>query len=897
MDAERAPLTGADLERWAAGSDPATAAVVQVVAGVEPVALSQWEAAGPDDSGFVAWTPPPADPPLGFVPAGTRLAWGWDAEAPARLVAPPLRLAVHGNIIVGEVVPRLLTCPGVGSAVVPVHRPPGALRRREWSWPIRIGVADDELAAAFADHRGDEGVPAELVDVSDVRTDPGAVDLLVLRSTPAQAAAFVLDKRQLANAVLCFDGHGPTWPVMDAHLAMLRAASASVGTLLVPPVPPDELAVRVLRSLRYLSHAHPFDVAVTAAFDRQVVLAGEIDALADTALPTLIGRRTRQLRVDVEALGWAMAEPPEPPEPSEPPPSTLREPASRLREVVERVATPVFAELDLLTTGMFEHESDEGSRVPRLTRAVDRALDEAGATTPRLLQAYVGSPDAIVADNTLRAGTNAVDLFIGPEEAGALLGPAAPNALLGFDDPAINRVRLTVVLAPLVPRGEPVRSELDVPRTGRSANARLLWDVPPKGRVQARIMVLHRNRVIQTALLGGRIGGAARLTERLVLWDRLSQLDDRQPFDRAFVLNHDDAGDAAVVSHCDGTTTIEALAEIDATTERIRKYLLDATQLTSTGKAATEAARKILIDVAVEGNDLYSTLEAHLARFAEARRIQIVTARTGRFLPLEMVYDRPAPDEDAALCANWSAGKPCGPHCFADADDTTVVCPSIFWGMSRVIERHHTSLTDGAATAFLVTATPIRQQRTLDITHAVLAASKKVRPVDVDKTAAALGPGTVRAVSWEEWQAALKAKPADLLVLLPHTDPAVRTLEISGSTLRSGRVEKRHVTGGQPVNPVVVLFGCDTAGSKDDPAGYATRFMAKGAAVVFSTLTMLLGRHAAAMSQRLVTALQDPARAEQPLGELVAAFRREAVRAGLISALAVTAYGDADWKV
>ncbi len=140
--------------------------------------------------------------------------------------------------------------------------------------------------------------------------------------------------------------------------------------------------------------------------------------------------------------------------------------------------------------------------------------------------------------------------------------------------------------------------------------------------------------------------------------------------------------------------------------------------------------------------------------------------------------------------------------------------------------------------------------------------------------------------------------PADLLVLMPHTDPKLSTLEISGVTLRRGRIqEKKHVRGTPDVNPIVLLLGCDTAGSVQDPAGYATIFLKKGAAVVFSTLTMLLAGHAAAMSQSLARMLRDPARDAQTLGELVSGFRRESVRAGMISAIAVTAYGDSDWSV
>lgn len=189
--------------------------------------------------------------------------------------------------------------------------------------------------------------------------------------------------------------------------------------------------------------------------------------------------------------------------------------------------------------------------------------------------------------------------------------------------------------------------------------------------------------------------------------------------------------------------------------------------------------------MAVEGYGLYVTLEDHLAGFSAARRIQVVTARAGRFLPLELVYDRPAPDEDAELCPNWVAGRECGPHCFADEEDSTVVCPAVFWGMSRVIERQHTTLAGREGTAFLVTATPTREQRLLTVTHAVLGASEKVRATDVTRTAKALGEDATRVATWEEWVAALKAAPSDLLVLMPHTDPKVRTMEITGQSLGS----------------------------------------------------------------------------------------------------------------
>jgi hypothetical protein len=69
------------------------------------------------------------------------------------------------------------------------------------------------------------------------------------------------------------------------------------------------------------------------------------------------------------------------------------------------------------------------------------------------------------------------------------------------------------------------------------------------------------------------------------------------------------------------------------------------------------------------------------------------------------------------------------------------------------------------------------------------------------------------------------------------------------------------------------------------------------AACVFSTLTMVLNKHAAALSNLLVGLLREPGRRAVPVGDLTTRFRRTAVREGLLAALAVTAYGDADWTV
>jgi hypothetical protein len=952
------PLTGAQWDEWMA-RDAAPHPSTIVAAGLGPA----WQP-GPD---FVPWHPPsPTDlvPPPAAIAA--HLDSVWSPDAPARFIPPPVRLVVEGDVIVREVVPRLLQCPGVGSVVVPVSRPPGALRRRPWSWPLRIGVADDDLRAALTDGGGI--IPDPLLDVADIRTEPAAVDVLVLRATPAEAAEIVARERPVANVVVCVGDSPEAWPVVDAQLALVRAASAAVLTAIVPNAEPSALAEAVLRFVRFVSHAHPIDVALTSGFERGILLVGEPDALTRVTLPDLLRSRAARTRIDLSGMISASeppAPPPPPPAPSVPPPASIPPPApggrpptgmrppmplpfpepepegwagaspeefpeslpeslpetapeplpeslpESLPEEFPETAPESFPEslsemsgaepladhLEALAEAPFDHESGAASEAVSMIEEIDAIIEPAVAAAPRVLQAYVGAPGAGAPDGMLHPGPTAVDVFVGPAERAALQASIVSDASIGFTDPDVQFARLTVILAPLVPIGEAMRVEIDVPRVGRSPNASFVWNLPDTGFVQARIVVLHRNRVLQTARIRGRVGGEASLTERIVLWEGTAALDDRQPFDRTFVLNHASSRRSRVVSHADGATVIDAMDEIEASADLLRTYLLKATQLTSRGKAADEASRRILIDVAVSGRELHNLLAARLARFDEARRIQIVSARSARFLPLELLYDRPAPDEDAAVCERWLAGDECGDQCFDGPDDTTIVCPSVFWGMSRVIERQYARGDADAADAFRVQVTPTRKRRNLEITRAVLGASNNVRPQDVKALVKALGDVGPLVKTWEQWKSELAATPTDLLILMPHTDPKTHTIEISGAELRKGRVEKPYITGGKEVAPVAVLFGCDTAGSDEDPAGWAGLFLDKGAAVVFSTLTMLLGRHATAMSQQLVEMLRDPERDGRPLGETVAEFRREAVRAGLISALAVTAYGDADWTV
>ena len=887
------PVTGGMLDAWTAGLDPEDAGAALVAAGVSRTELSAGSRRDLRQPSFLTWATEAAirrrrrmASPVLAVPARRGwLRWATDPELSYRWgewegrQRPPLRLAIEGNVIPGEVVPRLLRSPAVASVVLPAERPAGALRRRPWQWPMRLGVGDDQLIAELAALAEDGHlVPRELIEVVDVRVDSLPVGILAVNGPLSEATRRLAEQPQLANAVLCLTQPPPeSWAVVDARLSMLRALTGSTVTGIVGG-PMSGAARGLLLTLRYLGHGHTFDVAVTAAFDRQIILVGELDSLNASSLSQVFRSRAKQYRRDAGAVPR--------PRPTRPE-----------RPGLERLLTPHLSGLEAASVGMFDQERDESSAGVRESRQIEQLLD--ADRTSRVVQATVARPDQLPSsrrDNVIRRGPNQVEVFVGPEQEGALRGAHVTNKQLGFSGSSVTSVRLTAVLVPILPPGDPVRSELEVPRTGNSDPAVLPWFVPGEGtKAQARIVLLHRNRVIQTAVLAGNVDGPpATLSERIVLWEDTTRLDERRPFDRAFVLNHNDGHEDLLASFAgDQYATINAIDEIKTVSGHIRDLLIQAAAL----KPGTNAGlRGYMAELAVEGRWLHKLLKSWLGEIGVPRRIQVVSARPSWMLPLEFLYDRPV-SRTAALCDNWLKNRECGPQCFAGEEDASIVCPTIFWGLSRTIERHYIDPNSTIGDTFWLRSTPTGAESSYLPTRAALAASRKVRVSDVKAVAKRLGNGVSPLKSWDAWTEDLKSAPTNLLVLMPHSDPKKSTLEVAGTTLAKGEIEKWHVTGGQAVMPLVILFGCDTSGFKDDPAGYVPAFVQEHAAIVFSTFTMILGSHAAQMSQRLIEMLMDTTRTRVPLGEALASLRGELARRNLLAGLSLTAYGDSAWKV
>jgi hypothetical protein len=897
---ERRPLSGSAIDAWVVGLSDVEAGLAIVAAGLD---LEQWyemrsalEAELFHDrrselrDRFLTWTAP--DPAALQTRRPLELIGQVGVEVladrrPEFRDLPFIRLAVTGDVVPGEVVDRLLLAPGVASAVLGTIRPPEALRRRAWRWPLRVGVLgaglDLRVLAAEAERAGQ--LPSQLIDIRDLAVAAGAVDVLVVAAPLERATALVVQEKPIANAILVLDDISGRWPLIDAQLAAMRAVtSASVAAI----GPSESLAMPIGRLLRQLSHAAPFDAALTEALNRRIVITGELDALGPASVPHIAIGHGRMLHDSVGRMRMLPA--------ALPPMPRARLP----RAFPVSAMSPDDLEtagwnLETLADGGFDAELHEASVIGAEMERAEAGLD--AMDTMRWLQCSVRhSTEPAALPSVLRRGANAVDVFVGPLEEGALhLVQGIAAGELGFDEPDLVSARLTVVLVPLTPRGSARHAELDVPRVGRSATVTLMLDVPDDAtRVAARLLLFHGNRLLQTAVLRGVVDQLAELVEARAVRADLAHLDDRRSYDVALFANHAPDGLEALIAHASGHTRVSTSGELVGILARIRDILGTAVFIPARVKPSAKV-RQVLVELAIAGRDLHDQLGARLAAFENARRIQLVTASSGWFLPLELAYGRFAPNRDAKICPSWLAGGAgCGPTCGTGPTDRSIVCPAAFWGMSRTIERLHYE-GDDLDSQVLLLAEPTAQAHKVPIGATLVGASAQVTKADVTKMLDAIAPGAVRALTWPDWRQKLATRPTNLLLLMPHCDQA--TLEIDKTILDRGQIEFDYVTGGHPVTPIVALFGCDTAGTREDPAGFATRFLTKQAAIVITSLCPLLNKHAVALSQRLATMLRDPVRPEQSLGEFMTTFRSTLLSAGVVAALAITAYGDNDWTV
>ena len=453
------------------------------------------------------------------------------------------------------------------------------------------------------------------------------------------------------------------------------------------------------------------------------------------------------------------------------------------------------------------------------------------------------------------------------------------------------------------------------------------------------VTVLHANRALQAATLSAfclqdptNVPPGFEATFRFeAIRPGTAGVEERQPFDAAVVARGGKDGPGAA-GFTDGTPLAfddKVLGPIaDRIRTALRKLADDAASFTA-GLTA-DASVALLRQLAFQGRDLYDLVGKPLEDArpgAPLDRIQVVVTDTEAFIPVEFIYDLPAPTLDAGLCANARKalrdGR-CDPanHPDGDLPDTSsVVCPIGFWALRKVVERQVVGTRDDDALKdrdFAIRAEVSAERPALDaLTHAVVAWSDRV-DLGVDGQSKLVVKAlermthkqTVAAKTWKEWVAAIDKDGPPLLVLLSHTVTVQGTsaLEIgpdgAGSQCLRVQLVPRFVKRKPEDAPMVLMLGCDTADGRAEPESYIARVRDVGAAVVVGTIAPVLGETAAPVAVALLEELrktaEDPALAAggvATFGEAMVRVRRALVAKGHLTALTLTAVGDADWRL
>ena len=816
---------------------------------------------------------------------------------------------------------------GAASLVLAAPRPDLALE-----WPLRLGTlggtGDPIVAAAVA-----EWPSNRLARGVVIGRDNANCDVLVHAGSAASLLATLLSQpsRCKANVVLIAGAIDADAARLEAQLHAIAAETCASGIVLWAfGANVQALGHALNAAVEEFSHDSPLDRALHVAAQRLAAgdaIAWLTDALAGQHLRALADRLTARVRalpagtaIDVSRLdsGWVTSAPG----------ATTRGSAG----------VPPGGELAHVDAAMvafdatrlhFDSESGGASELAMLTAAVAHAQPPPEAEARRAArfvqqQSFVRQRGgfAPAAGGFVQGRPALVRVRIGPREGQWQSLPTEfPSEALPPDE---KQWRLTVWLTEPAQLAEPLRKTVILPAEGPSTECDLRFTPQVAGAFEGRLTVLHRGRVLHTAVLRAGVaaegeapaGKAPELLDLVPVRRRLGDLEQRRQFDLAFVTNHTTAGEPRGVALAADRAWIADVAKALDVTQTLNTALSRLAKSVDDYKDGLtgEAGRKLFVDLAKQG----AWLDLHLVRGQLAQRgnrpdvaaqeyIQVVSTKSDAIVPFEFIYDHEVPDDDARPCAGWRdalAHGQCPPGCAGGT--AKAICPLGFWGLRKVIERHQVSPEHAAAgREYFLQSEPGRETTDLALGGTALFASSTRVPAAAQATvtqalATKLGSAPLTAASWADWATMVGQASPHLLIALTHTDGtgANVTLEIGGNTISTIQIKPAHLCAPAGTSrPLVALLGCDTVGTANDYGEHVVVFRDRGAAVVIGTIATVFGEHAARVAVLLAEELVPNGAPPRRLGEAIRAMKRRALLDGLLMPLCVVAYGDADWNL
>lgn len=500
-----------------------------------------------------------------------------------------------------------------------------------------------------------------------------------------------------------------------------------------------------------------------------------------------------------------------------------------------------------------------------------------------------------------------------------------------------SSVPLTLFLVPLTgvqPQHRGVAQRVDCLFQKAAAKSEVclfsLIAAPDAIEYKARLLILHANRVLQSLML--EIPGASahenavmQLVAENVVRADFSHLAKERIYDLAIVSNHDAAAQNGFMM------LTKDKVEFREPKSFARKLAAVSAQLKSLNETAGNGTAKgrhaqltySLNELANLGNDMrellcggnrdLEALTADHGNPSNPVRIQVVEAVADAFLPVEIFYDGPAPLPEAPLCAKAASPdypmRTCGGCADRQRDD--LICPSRFWGLSKVIERRPyvaDAISSGAD--FAVSVSQLRYAKVpafRSIVYGLSAKFKKREQLGIAASLKKLSRQVLPAGSWAAWKTAVAKHGPEMLVAIGHVEQrlnAIDALEIGDEHLRSTNVTSSHIRKSDGAVPVVVLLGCGTLYAENELGNFVRHFSRHGAGLIVATIASMLTVEAQLCVDAITQAF-DEARASgvegdsdghNTVGFAVLRAKQTLLAAGSGLGLALTGAGDSEWE-
>jgi hypothetical protein len=572
-----------------------------------------------------------------------------------------------------------------------------------WSWPVRIGVAENsELLAGIGEHNS----LRHLFESFNYERAAMRANLLLIEGTLSEVAARIekMPRQPQADALVLFGGVGDlSIPgiSLDKSLSLLWEHTGAQGIFIFDRLAHDRAQNFTEGLIAFLSHDLPLDSAVAklAREGGAAVLSfatrSLVEATSVREQGRILARRLQRMRdVDIPIAGEGERKrgSPEafidrltrgmPTFGLTPGSSGFSESikAQDLGEELEKQLQVTTAD-DVERGGgpgaiTFHRESEGARKLADLANAIDQgSAADAAQEDDRYLQARVETPAGRAIQGQVRllhSRDYVASVFIGAPKSDFLKIDDSFPSPQPLDN---NPILLEVLFWEPQACPKPQLAQLKLLPHGDTGIAEFPFQTTENQSIfAARIAIYHRNRNLQTGLLKGNVGSVpAELSFTLdaAPVPQFVGLTDRGGVGASIIVNDDPHGNIQATAYANGKAGVANVSDVKPSLA----VDVDPTEggglaglTTVLGRCITritdnpddysdlskDGTRVLLLELALHGNALLSKLKADTLmgdQFDRVDYIQIVSAHAEAFFPIEYLYDGEAPENKAGICS------------------------------------------------------------------------------------------------------------------------------------------------------------------------------------------------------------------------------------------------------